>query len=170
MDLNQTTLRGILAQILSVDEAFIVPKQGNWWNPQETLGKPDTWCAYQIRSNRPVTAPYFSEGKTGNRVLVDKIATIDLQFVGPQAEAIAQSVAYWPNRVDVARAFAGTQGAVMYTDMEAKSVGFYQEGANNVLSWNTSFKVHWVQVLDTGQTRITGADISGEIYTLPPAR
>jgi len=178
MDLNQTTLRGILAQILSnslkVNEAYIVPKQGNWWNPQEALTKPDTWCAYVIRSNKPVTAPYFSKGESGqqpvNRAMVDKIATIDLQFVGPQAETIAQSVALWPHRVDVAAAFATVQGAVMYTDMDARSASFYQDGANNVLSWNTSIKVHWVQELDTSQGLITGADITGTIHTLPPTR
>lgn len=182
MDLNQTTLRGILAQVLSstgnTNEAYIVPKQGNWWNPQEALIQPDTWCAYVIRSNRPVTAPYDDSitttvnGQTvkKNRMCVNRIATIDLQFVGPQAEAVAQSVALWPNRTDVAAALATVQGSIMYTDMEAKSASFYQDGANNVLSWNISIKVHWVQVLETNQTLITGADIPGNILTRQPVR
>ena len=175
MDLNQTTLRGILASILSADQEYIVPKQGNWWNPQEAAAiRPHTWCAYVIRSNRPVTAPWFEPGVNNqvpaNRALVNKIATIDLQFVGPQAEELAQSVALWPARNDVATEFAKANGAILYTDMDARSASFYQDGANNVLSWNVSIKVHWVQEMYTGQGPITGADISGNIVTEAPTR
>ena len=49
MELNQTTLRGILAAILSVDQKYVVPKQGNWFNPQEANANIENWCAYQIR-------------------------------------------------------------------------------------------------------------------------
>lgn len=175
MDLNQTALRGILATILSADQGYIVPKQGNWWNPQEAATvRPKTWCAYVIRSNRPVTAPWFEPGLqkqvTTNRALVNKIATIDLQFVGPQAEELAQSVALWPSRTDVAREFAKVNGAILYTDMDARSASFYQDGANTVLSWNVSIKVHWVQEMFTGQGPITGATVSGTINTETPTR
>lgn len=175
MELNQTTLRGILATILSAEQEYIVPKQGNWWNPQEaSTVRPKTWCAYVIRSNRPVTAPWFEpgeiEGVPANRAFVNKIANIDLQFVGPQAEELAQSVAYWPSRADVAEALAGIGGAIMYTDMDARSASFYQDGANNVLSWNVSIKVHWVQEMYTGQGPITGADLGGNIVTEAPTR
>lgn len=175
MDLDQTTLRGILAAILSnsgtTNETYIVPKQGNWWNPQEALVQPDTWCAYQIRSNKPVTAPWAEPGIKNlvrtNRYLVNKIAIIDLQFVGPQAETLAQSVAYWPSRVDVQKEFADVQGAVMYSDMEARSSSFYQDGANNVLAWNVQVRVHWIQELFTSQGTITGATLGGTINTTP---
>ena len=170
MDLNQTTLRGILATILSADEKHIVPKQGNWWNPQEALDQPDTWCAYVIRGNRPVTAPWFEPGENGNRALVNKLAQIDLQFVGPQAETIAQSVALWPARTDVAEALAEVQGAIMYTDMEARSSTFYQDGANNVLAWNVSIRIHWIQEMYTGQGLLKGADLGGVIETNTPSR
>ena len=87
-ELNHTALRGILARILSVDEQFIVPKQGNWYNPQETDNAPDTWCAYVIRANTPLTVPFYVKSKDGkiNSAATQKIATIDLQFVGGQAE------------------------------------------------------------------------------------
>ena len=175
MELNQTTLRGILATILSADPEYIVPKQGNWWNPQEAAAiRPHTWCAYVIRSNRPVTAPWFEpgeiEGVPANRAFVIKIAIIDLQFVGPQAETLAQSVAYWPNRADVAEALAEVQGAIMYTDMEARSSTFYQDGANNVLAWNVSIRIHWIQEMYTGQGLLKGADLGGVIETDTPSR
>lgn len=87
-ELNHTTLRGILARILSGDERFIVPKQGNWRNPQEADNAPDTWCAYIIRSNKPVTVPFYVQGDGGrtNNAATQKIATIDIQAVGEQLE------------------------------------------------------------------------------------
>lgn len=163
MDLNQTTLRGILAQVLSVDQAYVVPKQGNWWNPQEQANSPDTWCAYVIRSNVPRTAPYFSSNGDTNRVCVNKIAEIDLQFVGPQAEDMAQGVAIWHLRNDVARALATVQGSIMYTDAETRSNVFYQDGANTVLAWNAKIKVNWIQVLNTTQQILQEVNIDGVV-------
>lgn len=164
MELNQSTLRGILAAITSVDERFIVPKQGNWWNPQDRRGKPDTWCAYAIRGNRPRTLPYYLEEKEGtNSVVVEKIATIDLQFVGPQAEAMAQSVSAWPLRSDVQQQFKNVRGAIMNDTYEARSSNFYQDGMNGVMAWNVTIKVLWNHVIDTDQTAIRTIETGGKI-------
>jgi len=150
MELNQKTLRGILAQILSVDERFVIPKQGNWYNPQEMKnGKPSTWCAYQIKSNRARTSPFFCKVKNKNCVCVEKIATIELQFVGTQSEEIAQSISNWTLRDDVKKAFQSVQGSVMYAGSEAISSVFSQEGNNTVLAWNVDFQVLWFSVLET---------------------
>jgi len=164
-ELNQQTLRGILARITSVNEKYIVPKQGNWWNPQERAAAPDTWCAYIIRSNKPRTMPFYNVSTDGmtNGVVTEKIASIDLQFVGPQAETIAQSVALWPLRQDVADALKTVQGALLNTDMEARSSNFYQDGANNVVAWNVSIKVLWFQGIDTTQGRMPIATLNGTI-------
>ena len=79
-------------------------------------------------------------------------------------------MALWPSRADVATEFAKVNGAILYTDMDARSASFYQDGANNVLSWNVSIKVHWVQEMYTGQGPITGADLGGNIVTEAPTR
>ena len=167
MELNQTTLRGILAAITSVDETYIVPKQGNWWNPQEQTVKPDTWCAYMIRSNKPRTVPFYNIGTSGttkvNGVTTEKIATIDLQFVGPQAEEIAASVALWPLRSDVKAQFETVHGALMNDGMEAISSTFYQDGSNTVIAWNVQIKVLWYQILDTSQGTFPDTLLSGTI-------
>ena len=122
MQLNQTTLRGILAAILSVNEKYVVPKQGNWWNPQAKDANIANWCAYQIKSNKPRTLPFYNKGsqtqqnntKTAvNGVAVLKMAVFDLQFVGPQSEELANSVAMWPLRSDVAEQFKQVHGAIM---------------------------------------------------------
>ncbi len=167
MELNQTTLRGILAQVLSVDNRYIVPKQGNWYNPQEANANIENWCAYRIKSNRPRTAPYYQETEKNrtaqNTVCIEKIADIELQFIGPQSETLAQSVCLWPLRSDVKEKFAGVQGAVMYDDYSAVSSYFGQDGMNSITAWNVSFRVLWVQTLDTTQNKLTDVSISGQI-------
>lgn len=172
MDLNQTTLRGILAAILSVDQKYIVPKQGNWWNPQDKLSNISNWCAYRIKSSRPRTVPYYdigTENKSGetvkvNGVCVEKISDIELQFVGPQAEAIANSVAMWPLRSDVQEQFKAVHGAIMYDDMTAIGSVFSQDGLNTIIAWNVTIRVKWTQIIDTDQSDKLTIDIGGQIH------
>lgn len=167
MELNQTTLRGILAQVLSVDNSHIIPKQGNWYNPQEINANVENWCAYRIKSNKPRTAPYYEDttDRQGakNTVCIEKIADIELQFIGPDSESIAQSVCLWPLRGDVKAQFKTVQGAVMYDDYTAVSSFFAQEGLNTITAWNVTFRVLWIQTLDTTQNKLTDASISGQI-------
>lgn len=165
MQLNQTTLHGILARILSVDEKYIVPKQGNWWNPQDKERNIATWCAYRIKSNRPRTTPFYQELKDGtNSAAVLKLATIELQFVGVHSEELAQSVALWPLRGDVQEQFASVQGSIMPEDLSAIPSDFYQEGNNTVLAWNVpELKVLWYDVLDSGQQPLTTIETGGQI-------
>lgn len=167
MELNQANLRGILAAITSVSTSRIVPKQGNWWNPQENVGNIENWCAYIIRSNTPRTTPYYRQieknGQTINCVTTQKIATIDLQFVGPQSEEIAQSVAMWPLRGDVKAQFQSVQGALMYDDMEAKSTTFYQDGKNTVTAWNVTIRVLWNSVIETTQGKMPNMTLEGKV-------
>lgn len=167
MELNQTTLRGILAAILSVNEKYIVPKQGNWWNPQAADANIENWCAYAIKRNRPRTVPFYNEGKDNgqpvNGVAVLKIAEIDLQFVGPRSEELANSVAMWPFRSDVKQELEKVHGAVMNDEFDAVSSPFYQEGANTVTAWNVSFKVLWYSIMDTGQGLMPFMSVEGVI-------
>lgn len=167
MELNQTTLRGILASILSVSEDHVVPKQGNWWNPQENHGNIENWCAYLIRRNAPRTAPFYikqtKNGQPVNTAVVQKIAEIELQFVGPQSEEIAQSVAMWPLREDVKQAFQTVQGALLYDDLTAQSSTFYQDGLNTVTAWNVPIRVIWDSLQDTGQGQMPGFVFRGQI-------
>ena len=167
MELNQTTLRGILAQILSVDPKYVVPKQGNWWNPQAKDANIANWCAYQIRRNRPRTTPFYEVGTTNNQkvnsVAVQKIAEIDLQFVGPKSEELANSVSMWPLRSDVKAQFQTVQGAIMNGEYDAVSSNFYQEGGNTVLAWNVSFKVLWYSIKDTNQGAMPHVTFEGKI-------
>lgn len=167
MELNQTTLRGILAAVLSVDPKYVVPKQGNWWNPQDKEANIANWCAYQIKRNRPRTAPFYDEGNNSgqpvNGVAVLKIAEIDLQFVGPQSEELAQSVSMWPFRSDVKAEFQKVHGAIMTDEYDAISSYFHQDGANTVMAWNTTIQVLWYSILDTSQGPMPALTLEGNV-------
>ena len=168
MELNQTTLRGILAAILSVNPKYVVPKQGNWWNPQDKEANIANWCAYQIKRNRPRTAPFYDEGKNNgqpvNGVAVLKIAEIDLQFVGPQSEELANSIAMWPFRSDVKSEFQKVHGAIMNDEYDAVSSIFHQDGGNTVTAWNVpNVKVLWYSLQDTDQGAMPYINLNGKI-------
>lgn len=171
MELNQTTLRGILAAVLSVDPKYVVPKQGNWWNPQDKEANIANWCAYQIKRNRPRITPFYQEGSNKvnnvttpvNSVAVLKIAEIDLQFVGPQSEELAQSVSMWPFRSDVKSEFQKVHGAIMNDEYDAISSHFHQDGANTVMAWNVTIQVLWYSILDTNQGRMPALDLQGNV-------
>jgi hypothetical protein len=160
-----------LAAILSVNEKYVVPKQGNWFNPQEANANIENWCAYQIRQNRPRTLPFYDVGTqrqgqvetkvNGGAVL--KIADIDLQFVGPRSEELANSVAFWPLRSDVQTQFKTVQGAILNDEYDAVSSFFMQEGNNTVMAWNTSIRVQWYSLLDTNQGRMPSLLFQGKV-------
>lgn len=165
MVLNTTTLRGILASILSVDLNHVVPKQGNWYNPQQDGANIANWCAYRIKSNTPRTAPFYHKGKLNgqdvNAAVVEKIAEIELQFVGPDSEGLAASVSMWPLRGDVRSQFQQVHGAIMLDGMTAISSVFAQEGNNTVTAWNVTVNILWYDILDTNQKVISTIDIGG---------
>ncbi len=168
MQLNQTTLRGILAAVLSVDEKYIVPKQGNWWNPQKNGANIANWCAYRIKSNKPRTVPFYTETTGGstaeNSVCVLKIASVELQFVGPQSEELAQSVSMWPLRSDVKQQLEAVHGSIMFEDFTAISSDFYQEGNNTVVAWNVpDVKILWYDMLKTNQQPLKTIELGGKI-------
>lgn len=163
--LNQQTLRGILAAITSVNEAFIVPKQGNWWNPQESkTNKPNNWLAYSM-SHRQRTAPFYhnADDGSGNAATVEMLSTIDLQFVGPASEDLAQSVALWYLRSDVKEQLASCRGALLPDPVEPTPSPFYQDGLNTVTAWNVTIRVLWFKVIETDQNQILTITTGGQI-------
>ena len=92
-----------------------------------------------------------------------KIAEIDLQFVGPQSEDLANSVAAWPFRSDVKTQFKTVHGAIMNDEYDAISSHFHQDGANTVMAWNTTIRVLWYSISDTGQGRMPTLTLEGRV-------
>ena len=167
MALNQTTLRSILAQILSVDVKYIVPKQGNWFNPQDTAiatDKPDTWIAYNIDKGTPrnISMLLTSEATLTEDAYTASvtwyISKVELQFVGKRAEDIARTVPHWLNREDVKNAFRAIDSELMADDGSYKVVAYSQDGLNNQLSFQVVIMVLNSDVIKTSQEPWTASD------------
>jgi hypothetical protein len=174
MELTNSSLRTILSNIFGVDEDYIVPKQGNWFNPQSmlpTAEKPKTWIAYKIVNNTPVTLPSYEDDTIEveeedvdiNIVKVTKIASIDLQFVGNNAESLANGVSMWIKRSDVQAQFETVNGKLMANNMDVVTSDFYQDGFNSVLAYNVRIQIAWVHTMQAVQDKIETVLIEGGI-------
>ena len=173
MRLNNSSLQGILATIFNVDPKYIVPKQGNWYNPADNdPTKPNNWIAYLILQADPITLPDYQDFKITvtnpndtdvEGINVTKISDIDLQFVGDDAEDLAHDVAFWINRATVISQFETVNGKIMAGRPIVRTSPFIQEGLNNVLSYNVRIRVAWIDVVQTDQQPVHSAIIGGII-------
>lgn len=85
MALTQKTLQSILARIFSLDPDYVVPKQGNWWNPQKDSGGPRNWIAFSKQDSTPKVDPYpLSVDPNQPPVYMAlKVSEVSLQIIGP---------------------------------------------------------------------------------------
>jgi len=175
MALTQSTLRSILAQILLVDQKYIVPKQGNWWNPQDQLNepnKPRTWIAHKIGRARPVSTPCLDQIESSTPgdpddlySLVDVISVVDLQIVGAGSEELAQSFMHWPARADVATFFGNHECTLMDTELGYTVTEFYQDGVNDIVAYNIRLNIAWINRQAINQTVVTEVSVTGDVIT-----
>jgi hypothetical protein len=170
MALDQTSFRTILAAILLIDPKYIVPKQGNWFNPQDIeLGenKPDTWVAFKIRKGEPVNMPML-QPVTDHP---DRLASVswyisfcDIQFNGKRAELLAQSVAHWIHRADVKAQLRTIDAEMMASDTSYKVDSYYQDGLNTNLAFRVTIKVFHTSAIETNQTRWLATDPENVLF------
>jgi hypothetical protein len=160
MRMNAVNLLAALVTIFGVGSGYVVLKQGNWYNPQATVDnspgtKPKTWVAVRIDGERKVDLPhYVADAVSGkNWSVVHKIAKLTLQFVGDQAEDLANSVAHWTHNQVVRDQFAQFDGTVFGDCGDVIVTDFDQQGANTVFAYNVEVKIGWADEIDTLQTR-----------------
>jgi hypothetical protein len=174
--LNETTLAGMFAAILNLPQAYVVPKQGNWWNPQDSAAllmavlpgsqRPQTWCAFALEDETPLDiAHYVQDGATppNNWSVQHKIANLVLQFVGTNAMALASSIGQWTNNALAQAQFALVDGRVCASSGRVRATDFLQEGENTVKSYNVALRVIYAGEIPTGQDYLTGATLQGVI-------
>jgi hypothetical protein len=157
-EITQELMQEIFATIFDIDEAYIVPKQGNWFTPQaalELLEKPMTWLGYLITKDSPVSTPGYDVDVDVDdnpiQVLVTQcIVEIELNFIGTRAEECAKSVKNWVYRSDVEAQLARINGRMMNTDCVATPFNYIQEGMNTTLAWNVNFKIARKSIMPTG--------------------
>lgn len=169
-NLDHASLQHILAKIFFGDYdakeiSLIVPKQGNWLNPQSQDTKVSTWIGYLIRENPTTLSPrsysYVDEDGAGcSETVVTHVATIDLQFVGVNAEQWAQSVCLWDSRDDVAEAFLPVSGQLMNRKRNVVAVPYWQDGGNTILSFNVTIYVVWANVKTIAATKWNLSDLN----------
>jgi hypothetical protein len=164
MALTQTTLRSTLAQILSINPKYIVPKQGSWFNPQDVAigaDKPDTWVAFNIDIGQPRNIPMLMETDTIPVTLSAVtwyVGSVEIQFVGTRAEELAQTVPQWLIRSDVKTAFGAIDAELMADNTAYKVATYYQDGLNTQLAFRVTIKVFHSSAIPTAQVPWTGTD------------
>ncbi len=159
---TQSNLRASLATIFGVDQRFIIPKQGNWWNPQTMDLTVGTWIAFLKRDGQPRVKPWFF----GSISTTYKISNIDMQIVGSNSEYLADSIAHWLLRDDVQAVFENLNAALLLDGLGKYTVSqFNQDGGNSVLAYNVSFRLQWASEIQTFQTIADEVTLSGEVIT-----
>lgn len=166
-NINMTNLRDVLAKIFFGEEweakkKYVVPLQGNWYNPSQTL-KLDNWIGYVIDTCKTGVA-VVNRGDDGRRYYRNAQTTIHLSFIGKDAETLVQSVLFWLVREDVKKLLDDKyKGVINNKEFEIYSSLYEQEGLNSTLCWNIEFSLQHNILLDSESPILRKADISGNI-------
>lgn len=163
--ITQAVIGTILQEIFQLPTGRIVPKQGNWWNPQDITNS-GTWLAYLLTRPRPVGTSFWQENDDTSPIMtVPFMGEIEMQFVGPDAERLAQSVSLWNLRPDIAKMFDDNQAQLAYSGMGAYEVShFTQSGLNSILAYNVRLSIQWANMIQVSSTLVTEAPfISGDL-------
>ena len=166
-NINMTNLRDVLAKIFFGEEweakkKYVVPLQGNWYNPSQTL-KLDNWIGYVIDTCKTGVA-IVNRGDDGRRYYRNAQTTIHLSFIGKDAETLVQSVLFWLVREDVKKLLDDKyKGVINNKEFEIYSSLYEQEGLNSTLCWNIEFSLQHNILLDSESPILRKADISGNI-------
>ncbi len=166
--MTQSDIRDFLATVLNVDDEIIVPKQGNWYNPQDSIispNTPSTWVAFLMTNGNPRVIQYYMQGEDSVPAsVVQYTSKIDLQIVGQQAEELVQSIGHWLKRSDVMEEMESLNGQLMAQDLGKYIVSnFDQDGLNTILAYNTTFYIQWASVLQSDQIRTDSTELGGTI-------
>jgi hypothetical protein len=175
--LTQSFVRDLLVQGFGADPKFVVPKQGNWWNPQDRAKdgqKPATWCAYRIASSRGRSIPFYQIVEQESPIpdlnvsTAYMISVIEVQLIGELAEVSAMSIAHWLNREDLKLALDNVNAQFMASGLGDYIVSNYsQDGENTVLAYNSKIMIQWASTIDTAQVILNTANLSGNVIVTP---
>ncbi len=165
--INQTVLQTVLETILP--NVTIVPKQGNWFNPQDQKNY-GTWVAYILRNPHPTSTSFKQLGNapvlgSGSEISTNYfIGDVELQIVGEKAEDIAYGISLWLERSDIVALFDSHYAQLCYDGLGAIQVSqFSQDGLNGVLAYNVQFRLQWANMLDITYSKLDTASISGDL-------
>lgn len=128
--------------------SLVVPRQGNLLNPMQAMNCSAYFTYYNSLARRII--PNRDYGANVN-TLVE--VSLELQCVGIDAEAFMLSTLFWDSRTDVQDAFARVHSQLKNTDREIRSNVYFQDGANTVLSYDTTLTIISALHLDIHEDR-----------------
>jgi len=173
LHLNSVNLRDMLGDIFFGESKtaklkYIVPMQGNWWTPSEKDNeKVATWIGYSIVNVTPWIRARYIRNEEDEQLLISTCkATVHLQIIGKDAEAIAYSLIHWDERTDVQKAFSRFAGQLFYDKRKVITTLYYQDGQNSTLSYNVDFNFFYADFPDATKQQevLTGAEVNGVLY------
>lgn len=165
-NINMTNLRDTLVYIFfggdPEKKKYVVPLQGNWYNPSQ-VHSVDNWIGYVIDSCSSSVAIVNSQ-TDGRRYYRECQTRIHLAFIGEKAEQMAQSVLFWECRTDVQKLLdARYKGVLNNKPVEIYTSMYMQEGLNSTLCWNVDVSIQHNMMLDSESPILRKADLSGSI-------
>lgn len=174
--LTNALTQSMIANILDFDPHYVVPKQGNWWNPQDSAAllqavlpdsqRPQTWCAFTFEGGVPIDSPHYVQDSATppqNWMVQHKKDTLVLQFVGTDAKRLADTVGFWVIREDVQAQFSLVDGKICGSSGAVTSVDFLQEGNNSVKAYTARLDVIYAVEIETGQDILESATFGGVV-------
>ena len=139
---------------------YIIPLQGNWYNPVDDNGKAATWVGFHIIHISGEVRPIM----VGNQIDTFCECLLHLQFIGPQALECAQSVLNWNMRSDISKMLLDMFGGHLLCDKRRiKSSPYNQDGMNNTLLYALEIKFIFNNQEKPEMPILTGAELSGNL-------
>lgn len=162
MNLRLNNLRDVLCNILFGDDSmkkYIVPLQGNWYNPTTEKESKNTWVGYVI----DYTDFGVNAVNLGTAIQRTGRSQVHLTFIGPAAEEMANSVVFWPYRADVVSEFKKYPGVLDNKAMRVFTSLYMQEGAASTLCYNVNLTVSYNETMEISSAILRKVELQGDL-------
>ena len=150
MLLDNVTLGELVAKNLFGEKweknlKYIIPRKGNFLNPSLDCNAATFAIFWIEKSIKRVTNftidVYNEETEDVTTHFATLLSSVNIQFVGKDAQKWANSTLFWDERLDVQDNFAEYHAQLLPSDRTITSVPFQQDGYNGEMSYLASFDV-----------------------------
>lgn len=130
--------------------SYILPMQHNFNNPLQKKDPKDTFIEFWIARDERLTQDYTQATVDGGENATQKLATIDIRFVGAEAELWAKAFHHITQRENVAQIFHELcQGRLLehVGDVIPVNVDYYGVG-NSSIAFDLTVKIEYKESVD----------------------
>ncbi len=163
--IQATEVRLMLAKVFLLSEKNVINQIGG----VEIPNNKNLIVCFRVSNTEAKTPAFYTEVDNVNVAQTIATRTIDLQFIGAQAEEAANSVTLWHLRGDVEEELNKYDCKFLNAGNITSSY-YAQDGLNTILAYNVSVRIAGYITQDTTQGHIRTAEIGGVIKTQPPVR